>query len=842
MSDDYSRMIDEEAALANCESEAVHIPGRVQSFGVVLGFDRKTMMLRYCSDNVTKLFPGQAEPQDGFDLRSFGDDSSFSHAIRGSLGLPTIETQRDRVGVFQFGGVATDVSVFANNDTFVVDLEPMTKPSGRNTPGLQMVRSMLSGVETGRGVDRLLESAVKALRHLTGFDRVMAYRFFPNLDGEVVAEAKGPRAEPYLGLRYPASDIPPQVRQLMVRSTVRIIADIDDPHSTLLTFGSDTPLDLSLSHLRGCSPIHAVYLRNMGVASSMNTSLVVGGELWGLFALHHFRGKYPSPDVRAVAELFGQLISIQIQQELEREASARNEQISLLIDRVEPENSSLENFIDLHAATLCKLADWDGLAVVHHETIVTNGDTPTNDAIKTICGLSDDESTILSSLLLTGRFDYPDLGKTAGVMVQRFGQDCFLLFFRNEVQHELRWAGLPEKEIELGPDGPHLRPRASFAEYRESVIGKSRDWTRVDEAVARKVGSLLVSFAFSDSATLQKEWTRTKYTQDLMIAELNHRVRNTLALVQSIAKQNTTSAESVEQYVETLEKRITALSQAHDLVGASGLQYAALRDLISGELKPYRGSQAKITVKGEPIAVRPDIAPIISLVIHEMASNAAKYGAFAPEGNSLSVRWEQDATGVSLEWIEECSTPRLPPAHRGFGLSLIERAIPHQCDGKSKITYEGNTLRIDLWLPDKVVVHLPSHEGGPTPALPEATKSPGAGFERALLLEDNIVLAFEMEKLLKANGVARVDVHGRVEEARGAIQKNRYEVAVCDINLGEQTSFEIASELLRDKVPVIFVTGYDNRIEMPEQLKRIPLLVKPIKGQELQQTLASIRV
>ncbi len=164
------------------------------------------------------------------------------------------------------------------------------------------------------------------MRALTGFDRVMVYRFDPDGSGEVIAESARSSLDPYLGLHYPASDIPKQARALYERNWLRIIADVDaapvpvlparDPHGRLL--------DLSMSSLRTVSPIHLEYLRNMGVAASLSVSILRGGKLWGLFACHHTEPRHLSLERRTGAELFGQMFSL-ILESREREAETAYE-------------------------------------------------------------------------------------------------------------------------------------------------------------------------------------------------------------------------------------------------------------------------------------------------------------------------------------------------------------------------------------------------------------------------------------------------------------------------------------------------------------------------------------
>jgi light-regulated signal transduction histidine kinase (bacteriophytochrome) len=157
----------------------------------------------------------------------------------------------------------------------------------------------------------LAQEAARQLKILNGFDRVMVYRFHPDGSGEVIAEVAASGLEPFLGLHYPASDIPKQARILYQRNWPRIISDIDAKPALLTSTAAHSAalLDLSMSVLRSVSPIHVEYLRNMGVAASMSVSILRDGKLWGLFACHHYSPRHVSFERRTAAELFGQMFS-----------------------------------------------------------------------------------------------------------------------------------------------------------------------------------------------------------------------------------------------------------------------------------------------------------------------------------------------------------------------------------------------------------------------------------------------------------------------------------------------------------------------------------------------------
>lgn len=827
---------EEKVALHNCDSEPVHIPGRIQPFAAVLGYELSTGQLQYHSDNLASVL--------GIDSVSIGGhfeqlirEREIIHAIRGATGLPTIREQRDRAGVFMLDDRKLDVSVYATQTAGIVELEVDLSNETRPQSPVSMVRSMMSAVVDGQGVEALLQSAVRALRHLTGHDRVLGYKMFDNGDGEAVAEAKAPGIEPYLGLRYPAWDIPTQVRQVMLRAPFRIVPDIHAEQSALIAQGGVPPLDLTLSHTRGVSPIYVEYIANMGVRATLTLSLIVRGRLWGMFALHHYRPRPLTPDQRSICELFAHLVSMMLQQEEERARLTLRQRTRSTIDSMATEPNA-EAVLRKSATALMDTVTADGIAIIQPQRVNGVGDVPADEVCQQLTSKATEDLMSVDSLISAQSWPDPAaLGQIAGVLMLRLPRDAWLAFFRKEVLQTIRWAGPKEKEISIGPHGPRLTPRGSFAEYKESVSGRCEAWTEADINAASEISSEFWKLAQLSSDEQTQQLERQKQYKDLLIAELNHRVRNTLALVRSIARQTTASSVSVENYVDMLEQRISALSKAHDLIGGSGLQWARITDLISAELKPFEFDQQRVTIEGPATAVRADVAPVLALLFHEMTSNAAKHGALSEVGGKLLVRWYDEAGGVAIQWLEQMQQPVSEPDRTGFGFALIERALPYECNGKSSIRFRGNQLQIEFWLPAETVDRLAEREQVVTPKQRRAESALTldlSHIDSALVVEDNMVLAMELERMLQDLGVQTVDTLPNAELAKEVVEKQiAYGFAVLDINLGDDNSFDIALGLKNAGIAVVLASGYDSNYTLPSALVGVPRLTKPVGRVEL---------
>ena len=830
----------EKLALDNCEREPVHTPGRVQEGVAVIAFSLSDFEIVCHSDNCQRILGLTSEQLLGVVLREALVNRKMIHGIHGALAVPSIKTQREHIGRFIIESKAEtefEVAISIGGKLGILEFEPATGNAGRATSAVFQVRTMLSSL-TMDGVESMFDSAVTALRRLTGFDRVMGYKFLPCGAGEVVAEHRSPGVAPYLGLRYPAYDIPPQVRKLMLRQPLRQIPDINDPHSLLIS-KSDAPIDISMCHSRGVSPIYVEYLNNMGVCATLNISIIVRGELWGLFSFHHYRPRQLTPETRLVCELFGQLFSMQVQQELEKEILTRRKRAASIRDALK--NSTSDTLVETFENMWKDLAESlnsNGLSIVRSDSVRSYGETPVEDVVRSLVESNKDPLLVTDHVSsIVSNFADSDYGKSAGALVLQIGSadDMQAVFFRNEIIHEVRWAGEPVKQVEHGPNGPRLTPRGSFAEYSETVAGKSDPWTQSDISAATELQSVILDVVYRDATQRSEGWRKQKKYQDVLIAELNHRVKNILALVRSIARQTQDSSQSLENFATSFEKRISALATAHDLIGGSGVQWAGLKELVAAELKPFQNSpQASTEVSGPDIGLRADIAPVIALVIHELVSNATKHGALSEKNGRLKVVWSVDGGGLSIQWDETEIGKLSPPSERGFGLSLIERAVPFECKGEANINFHNDGLSVKLWIPSEAIQLLAGHKADDANKVQQQAESQvdSLGFElkSALVVEDNMILAMETEKALKNLGCEIIESAPSVETGlRKLEQFSDFALAILDINLGDSTSYELAQKIDEMNIPIIFVSGYDSKFDMPEKLRGFQHLNKPIE-------------
>lgn len=839
---------EEKIALSNCALEQVHIPGRIQSYGYMLSVEGEALSVRHASANLDGLL--NTDPRDclGRPLRDVLPNSALRHAVRGAMSLPTIASQRERVGVFEIGDRLLDAAVCAHPEGHILELEPVIDAGGRPAPAVARLQQMLAEIPTEADLVKLLGAACRALRQLSGVDRVMAYRFFESGDGEVIAEVKAPHLEPFLGLRYPAADIPPQVRALMVRMPFRLIADVADPHTKLLSAKGAPDLDLTLTHARGVSPIHVEYLTNMGVRASMNVAIVVRGALWGMFALHHYQTKLIDADSRSTCELFARLMSFNIQQVVERDLMTRRRRVESVLDAVrETDAKDFETILEQQGADLLEILSANGMAIRVAGRTFTYGETPDEDCIATLCEVAGRDTLTIDALGAVERVADYDCGDVSGFLCTPLSVSArsWLLFFRPEIQTELRWAGPPQKEIDFGPNGPRLTPRESFAEYKEQVEGRCHPWLQADTTAALEIRARLLQLTFDQSGHALEDYKRDLSKQNLVIAELNHRVKNILSLVRSVAGQSRKGAASLTDYVNAFEKRLAALATAHDLVGANAMQGVSIRDLLRIELSPFQQNDGRVSTSGPDVIIRAEAIPTLSLIFHELVANAVKYGALSGDDNSLELRWGLQAGGLAMRWEERLAQPLEPSDRRGFGLSLIQRAVPHEFGGTCELELERDGLNVRFWFPGKLLGK--TKRARPQPAITADEKSatpsePAGGSVKPrddylLLVEDHAIIAMELEDMLAALGRDKIVSCSDVASARAAIANGKPYAAILDVHLGKETSLPVASELATRGVPVIFLTGYDRTIDLPPELDDTPWLTKPVDRAALERLL-----
>jgi two-component sensor histidine kinase/CheY-like chemotaxis protein len=383
-----------------------------------------------------------------------------------------------------------------------------------------------------------------------------------------------------------------------------------------------------------------------------------------------------------------------------------------------------------------------------------------------------------------------------------------------------------------------LSPRKSFEAWREVMHGRSLPWTEVEvrTAEALRITLLEVILRLTDSA--EKERKEAQERQELLIAELNHRVRNILNLIRGLVAQSRTSAETVEAFVDVVGSRIQALARAHDQVTRGNWAPGSLRDLVQLEAGAYLGAKAdRVVLDGEDVLLEPQAFTTLALVVHELMTNSVKYGALCDSAGRVNVCWERDALDhLVLHWHESDGPPVKAPSRRGFGTTLIERSIPYELKGEAEVRYELSGLRARFAIPPAYVRAAPATPARPTrPAAPVPDRLTGT----VLVVEDNMIIALEAEEALIALGASAVDTAPSVREALRLIEASPPGRAVLDVNLGGETSVPVARRLAELGIPYAFATGYGESFKIPPDLAAVPVIKKPYVAEDLRSAFAA---
>lgn len=318
--------------------------------------------------------------------------------------------------------------------------------------------------------------------------------------------------------------------------------------------------------------------------------------------------------------------------------------------------------------------------------------------------------------------------------------------------------------------------------------------------------------------------------QALLAREVDHRARNALAVIQSIIRL--TRAKSIEDYKEAVEGRITALARAHTLLSESRWHGADLRTLVDEELAPYRAVHgSNIVTSGPAVSLQPSVAQTLALALHELATNAAKYGALSAAAGSLDVTWFLKAGTLLLEWKEAGASAVRRPSPPGFGMKLISASIDQQLAGKAEFDWDSRGLQCTISIPLEKSANPPADEGARQDEAEDAHAGP-----RVLLVEDEALVAMMMREFLVGLGNSIIGPFGTTAEALAAAREEAIDFGILDVNLGGELVYPVADVLIRRGVPFAFVTGYDlDGVE--ERFKHVQILQKPISKELLRSAL-----
>lgn len=848
--------------LTDCDREPIHIIGSVQPFGALIALNAD-WMVAHASANCAKILGLDESPEPGTLLANIFLPEAI-HALRAALSRIVEADGVERIFGLRLtkDGDKFDCTVHANGGKVVVEFEPHAERDYDNH--LNIVGPMLAQLSPLRDLEKLCDAAARLVREVLGYDRVMVYRFHRDDSGEVVAEDHRDDLESFKGLRYPKTDIPAQARELFKRNRFRVIADVDDTPSPIEPeIGLDgQPLDLSLSVLRSSSPIHLQYLRNMGVGATLTIAIIRQDKLWGLFACHHYSPKLPPASLRSVADMISLMFSLMLDRLLidhsERLRSEGRDLHDRLMLRLAG-GTSLANELPMIEDALSGMIPHDGISVFVDGTYRSRGAAPTEQqflAMAPRLGAAP-TSTVLAEAAIAEAIpaaaDFADVAAGALILTISRSPRDYLVLWRRPLSQTVRWAGNPAKAVTPGVD--RLEPRSSFAEWATTVEGQSDEWTDDELTIANMLRVTLLEVVLRMTDEVARERKKAQEQQELLIAELNHRVRNILNLIRSLVSQSQDDAKSVSSFAKIIGGRIGALASAHDNITKENWSPAPLANLFETEVAAYIGEkQGRFHLTGAKVLIKPEAYTVLALVIHEMVTNSAKYGSLCDSSGRLDVAVSLTRGGnMRLEWRESGGPAVQPPKRRGFGSTIIERSIPYELGGEAETRFKLSGFEADFEIPARYIEAVETAEEDDKPAASAAHGEDGpidiasaeanmhktaAGIPKhVLVVEDSMIIALDTEENLKRLGVGSVQIESTVAGALQSIEERRPDFALVDYNLGSETSTPVAQELARLGTRFVLATGYSEIAGEAEKLGADGVVRKPYGLEEIKDML-----
>lgn len=673
-----------------CAREPIHVPGAIQPHGVMLVAERTTQEITHAAGAVADLLAVEAW---------------IGRTLGAVLGDPLAERLAQVTQSGPTGGYAGrlvraarpfDVSAHVDGERLIVEIEPSLAQPLPAAVILGQLEGAGAAFERAPNLKALCDRAAIEFRRLTGFDRVMIYRFLDEGAGAVLAEDLSEGMPSFLNHHFPGSDIPAQARALYVRNLVRVIPDVGYAPAPLEPAWSVAePLDMSDCALRSVAQVHMQYLRNMGVGASASVSIVKDGLLWGLIACHHREPKLMPYDIRAAARTLAGGLARQVRAKEEAEGYRERLRLRGLEDEVTSRFAragGLDANLNDGVRELRRMLDADGVAALRGGVLHMDGVHPPESQVLALSrwalqrGLEP-----IATDRLTEEFPGADAfqAKASGLLALVVSADepFVILWFRAEEVEIVNWAGNPHKAMSVGPDEV-LTPRSSFEAWRQTVHGRSRRWTlaEVDAAVrlretlleARGHRRLQELNARLGDALNEKDGLLEQ--KEMLLKEVNHRIQNSLQLVSSFLGLQARSMgdAKLHEAFEEARRRLQAVALVHRrLYRADQIEIvdmARYLEELVGDMNDSLGAEwaGKISVDASPVLVPTDRAVTLGLVVTELVINANKY-AYGGKPGLIEVSLEEHRADLRVIVADHGKGKHAPT--EGFGSRMMNAMV-----------------------------------------------------------------------------------------------------------------------------------------------------------------------
>jgi light-regulated signal transduction histidine kinase (bacteriophytochrome) len=685
----------EQVDLTACDREPIHVVGSVQPHGFLLALDVPDLKVVQASANAPEApavgsFLEDAFPELAALVRRYLRDSAHQD---GAVYLGTVMLGPG------YERQAYEIAAHGVDGLVVLELEETDEASGEAsldalTPRL---RAFVEQLNAARGVEDLCQLLARDIRHVTGFDRALVYQFDRDWHGTVLAEDGNGVLPSYLDLRFPASDIPAQARELYRRNRLRIIPDAG--YAPVPIRPATTPagesLDLSQSVLRSVSPVHVEYMRNMGTMASMSVSILVDGVLWGLVSCHNQEPKRVPFQARNACDFLTQIFALQLSAKVrgaqaEQRLALAQVQAKLLAYMAE-EESFVDGLLN-HPNDVLALVNASGAAVVTADRCRLMGTTPAEGQVRALyewLSARADASDVFATESLAE--DFPRAGvfadRASGLLAISVSKKfaSYVLWFRPEVLRTVKWGGNPVKAVRPDPEGgpDRLHPRKSFEIWKETLKGRSLPWSLPEIEAAKDLRASVLGIVLrraEELAAMSEELQRSNKELEAFSYSVSHDLRAPFRHIVGYSnllktKEGANLSDKGRHYVETIiEAALSAGTLVDNLLTFSQMGRHALNK-VSGDLNALvEEVRRKVMRDVTPDRmVRWEVGPLgrvygdpvmLRLVIENLLSNAVKYTRDRPKA-MIEVGRLQPRDGEAVFFVRDNGV--------GFDMAYVEK-------------------------------------------------------------------------------------------------------------------------------------------------------------------------
>lgn len=722
----------------NCGEEPINRPVAIQCHGYMIVFkDSDPDHLFALSTNVEQLFSKSTEEL--WAAKAVDWMPGDLYKVYKNI-IPEGQSTSGERRFVTIGEQLYNVIVHHYQDTWIIEMEPTKAES---IDYLQALQNVCHNIKACNSEEELYRVTVERIKEITGYDRVMVYQFDQENHGCVTGEAKEPELEPFLGMNYPATDIPKIARDLFLKNKSRVISDIHKPNHQLLfnpNIQVSAPyLDLTYSQLRATSPIHIEYLSNMGVNATLNVALIQNNELWGLIACHHYSAKLISYELRKVLEVISDVFSLTMlnfqRQEQERMTEISKTYAQQFLDHLDLKES-ISGQLTSNQDILIKLCEADGAAAVaFDERAFLVGHTPSEKELVSLRNWM--IAHVDQKVFSTSNFNKDvEIGADFSVRIGGMLAICtsaleesYIFWFRKPVKQKVIWGGNPEKphEVVRNKEGEEMRlsPRKSFEKWEIVKEGQSLPWKSYEVSMAEHIQEAIFLKQFQRAAKkvaeMKEEYMQLTYIASHDLLQPVQTVRNYLDLLFKLVKD--IENEDIEFYQKRTNLALERMSDLlQDLLNYSRIGKTnekekipineVLQEIIEDLHVSIESSNASIELGDFPVmkGSRSELRHLFQNLI----SNSLKYSRkdetpeiklwAKKEGNYYIFNISDNGIGINEQFFKRIFEmfqrlhSRDNYAGTGIGLAIVKKIVDGY-DGKISVTSEvgkGTTFMIKI--------------------------------------------------------------------------------------------------------------------------------------------------